>query len=531
MCGICGILHVCGCEHMIEDELSKSLKNLRHRGYDGSGIAINIPYDDSLSRRRIVDTKHFLKQFNVDKLVGKQHNTNGNRHNKHNNHNNSKKCNCKLHRIAGLAHTRYKTAGNSSLKNTQPVFNKDMTMSLVHNGQIEVYSSVYQEPGQSREQIFDSKYILEVFERSFNQTDSIFRSIKVIHDTVVGAYACVIMIKDLGIVAFRDPQGIRPLVFGTENNNMDLELFNDVKNVKTAIFTSESIVIDKLQYKFIRDVKPGESIFVDLKGNVRYGNYSIPVHSKNQINYTPCLFEYIYLADENSVIDGIKVKRAREIMGEVMVPRLNRYFGSIEVIAPVPNTPVNATKCLSKLLKVKYVDLLYLPSIRQLQKSNCGNRDDENDEMDVMDVIKTCRTFILPTQNKRKLAVEDKFRINVDTILDCQDKIIALVDDSIVRGTTMSVIVKMIRELVQPKKLIIVSLAPPIKYENFYGIDISARSTLVAHERTSKEIAQELGADEVIYGDLDTIIKALRKEAHKNKVYVDGYENSVFEIT
>lgn len=527
MCGICGILHVDSCEHNIEKELSKSLKSLRHRGYDGCGISINMPYQESLSRRRIVSTKQFLKQFKSPRIISQLLDD-------------SKCCKCEEYRICGLAHTRYKTAGDCSLENTQPVFNDDMTMGLVHNGQIEVFSSI----DNSKEQIFDSKYILQVFEKAFKQTQSIFRSINVVHNTVNGAYACILMIKDLGIVGFRDPRGIRPLAFGTEQDNIDLDLFEDVKNIKSAIFASESAIMDDLEFKFIRDVKPGESIFIDLKGNVHYGNYGIAPPPKDfvlcgqdsrLVKYTPCLFEYIYLADENSIIDGIRVGRAREIMGELMHDRLKRYFKSIEAIAPIPNTPVNATKKLSEILNIKYVDLLYLPSMKQLEISNNDQipSSESSDDLTSIEYIKnaakTSRTFILPTQNKRKLAVKDKFRINVDSILDCQGKIIALVDDSIVRGTTMSVIVKMIKELVQPKKLILVSLAPPIKYENFYGIDISDRNTLIAHNRTSKEIARELGADEVMFGDLDVIIQAFKKEARKNGVEIDGYEHSVFK--
>jgi amidophosphoribosyltransferase len=514
MCGICGVLHVKSCEQIVENELSESLKHLRHRGYDGCGLSINLPYKETLVRRRIMNTSRFIKNLPLPLIERNIEN---------------KDCNCdnrEKYRISGIAHTRYKTAGECKLKNTQPVLNKSKDIALVHNGQVEVYSSSLDEnSSQSIEQMFDSKYILEVFESAFKKTKSIFQSVKTVHDTVKGSYACIIMIKDLGIVGFRDPRGIRPLVFGTDINNNDEDLFENVKTVNTAIFASESSVIDGLGYKLIRDVAPGESIFVDLKGNVRYGNYGnskIPSGKTSYRNYTPCLFEYIYLADETSVIDGIQVGRAREIMGELLFEKLNRYFGSIDVMAPIPNTPVNATKKLAEMLGVKYVDLLYLPSMKELEKDIMVGANTRKN------IIKNSRTFILPTQNKRELAVKEKFRINVDHILDCQDKVLALVDDSIVRGTTMSIVVKMIIELAQPKKVILVSLAPPIKYENVYGIDIPDRHTLIAHDKSLKDITIQLGVDEIIYGNLDSIVRSFKREAASNGVYVDGYESSVF---
>ena len=534
MCGICGILYTQSCEHVIEKQLSDSLNNLKHRGYDGCGISINLPYIKQLSRRRIVSTKQFIQQFQLNDLsdLSDSIKQSSKLPNKYRN----QKCNCSTYRISGIAHTRYKTAGGCSLKNTQPVFNKDNTIALVHNGQVEVYKPTEDtlNESESTEHLFDSKYILEVFDDAFKKTKSIFRSIKRVHDTVKGSYACVLMIKDLGIVGFRDPSGIRPLVFGIEKDNKDLELFSNVKNVECAIFASESVVLEDTNFKFVRDVKPGESIFVDLKGNVRYGNYCVQSppdgfvlcgESRPTRKYTPCLFEYIYLADENSIIDGIRVGKAREIMGELLYENLNRYFGSIDVIAPVPNTPVKSTKRLAELLHIKYSELLYLPTLEQLEDS----LDSSSPNSEKRQALKDSRTFILPTQNKRELAVKDKFRINVDSILDCQDKVLALVDDSIVRGTTMSIIVKMIRELVQPKKLILVSLAPPIRYENVYGIDIANRNSLVAHNRTLAEIAKTLGADEVIYGNLDNITHSLKAEAKNNGVEVDGYETSVFK--
>jgi amidophosphoribosyltransferase len=209
-------------------------------------------------------------------------------------------------------------------------------------------------------------------------------------------------------------------------------------------------------------------------------------------------------------------------MGELLATKLNRYFQGIDVIAPIPNTPISATRALAAKANIKYTDVLYLPSVM----SDTG--DPLLDNAATRTMVKTSRTFILPTQNKRELAVKDKFCINVDAINECQGKTLALVDDSIVRGTTMKIIVDMIHDLVQPKKIILVSLAPPARYENVFGIDIPNRDQLIAHNRSLREIAVQLAATEVVYGDLDSIIDALKAEAHRNGVTVDGYEHSVF---
>ena len=188
MCGICGMLYTHSCEHVIENRLSTGLRSLRHRGYDGCGISINLPYLSNLTRRRIVSTQQFIQQFECGFTPPTDLNDT---------------CNtCNKYRVSGIAHTRYRTAGDCMLKNTQPVFNREKTISLVHNGQVEVYRPTDGgvEDSLSTEHLFDSKYILEVFCKTFKQTDSIFRSVKAVHDTVKGSYACVIMILKFWLV-------------------------------------------------------------------------------------------------------------------------------------------------------------------------------------------------------------------------------------------------------------------------------------------------------------------------------------------
>jgi amidophosphoribosyltransferase len=225
--------------------------------------------------------------------------------------------------------------------------------------------------------------------------------------------------------------------------------------------------------------------------------------------YTPCLFEYIYLADENSVIDGISVDVARTTMGRLVSSRMiSKYSDSTNIcIVPIPSTPNRAAKEMSDILGTNYVDLI---------------------DVDMMD-RKSSRTFILPTQNARKTAVYNKFSIKQENLKFVENvKHIILVDDSIVRGTTIRRIIALIKEYVNPKKITIVSLAPAIRYENIYGIDIPDRNTLIAHNKTEKEIANDLCVDEVLYGDLNEITRTFINIAKENGIKLQGFESSVF---
>lgn len=521
MCGICGILYIKSCEHIIEHQLGSSIYSLKHRGYDGCGVSINLPYNQTLSRRRMLSNKR-LASYVGD---GIQHASEGD-----DDVSDVKQplriYECKecsdisRHRVCGISHTRYKTKGDDKLGNIQPLFNKDKTIAMVHNGQV-VLRENEQNNIDTPDDIVDSHIILKAFEEGFKQTGSIFKAVENVHNTVKGSYACVIMIQDLGLIGFRDLFGIRPLVFGTNNDNIDLQIFDEVKNIKGAIFASESVVLNDLGFKMIKDVHPGESIFVDLKGNVMYSNYYLMESNKlspltkkihQEYKYTPCLFEYIYLADENSVIDGICVNRAREIMGELLIEEIRRY-NDIDVICPIPNTPSQSTKNIAQLLKIPYIELLYTP-ISDKNNNNIHK--------------KTHRTFILDTPEKREKAIKNKFRISIDYVLKCQNKVIALVDDSIVRGTTMRTVIKLVKDIIQPKKIIIISLAPPIKYKNIYGVDISNEHNLIASGRTYDEIARELGVDNIIYGNLQNITTALLHEANTHGITVSGYETSTF---
>lgn len=469
MCGVCGILITQSCECQCEDILSNAMDNLRHRGHDGCGIVVNI--NSEIYRRRLLSKEGVCSEESlsldlIPNVIRKSDDF-------------YTKCRCLSslkQPVAGLVHTRYKTAGKCSLKNTQPLLNHSRTIALVHNGQIKVNEG------------HDSKRILDIFDEHYHKTNDIFKSIEILKQNIIGSYACILLIKNVGIVGFRDPLGIRPLIFGTNNNNV--------------MFASESIVLTSSNYKVIRDVKPGESIFVNMQGLITFSP------KQHIVKYTPCLFEYIYLAHEKSIIDGIQVQRARTIMAELMFDKLKHYLINtktvIDVLVPIPNTPVLATLHLSALSKIKYVDLLSLP----LHLSG--------------------RTFILPTQNKREMAVKQKFKINHDRISECKGKTIALVDDSIVRGTTTKILIKMIRQIVQPRKIILISLAPVVRYKNIYGIDIPDQKELIAHNRTLAEIAVQLGADDIFYGDIVKINSSLIKEAYLNGVSVSGFESSVF---
>lgn len=570
MCGISAILlcdrtdqgqneqgqNECENECKCEDKLYESMNALRHRGYDGCGLLVNTR-NGEIYRRRLLN-KHGIST-NEDSNLNSNPNSNSNP-----NPNNIKiiikndefynQCRCRnslggekhqkfqntKHQpsryqdtnhqpsryqpsIFGIAHTRYKTAGECEIENTQPIMNENGTLALVHNGQVEIPVGEVPVGGVlvGEKYSSDSKYILDMFERFYKDElhgsesidKTIFKTIVKLNECIRGSYACILLIKNIGLVAFRDPNGIRPMVFGIADRRKKINGPNKQSIDKTTniMFASESVVLTTLGYQMVRDVKPGEAIFVDVEGNINYFNtlsnntLATNTLSNNTLTYKPCLFEYIYLAHESSVIDGIKVHRARMIMAELMYEKLKLYSSNlIDALVPIPNTPVSATKHLSALSKIKYVDLLSLP------------------------LYLSDRTFILPTQNKREMAVQQKFRINSDRISQCRGKTIALVDDSIVRGTTTKILIKLIRHQVQPRKIILISLAPLVRYKNIYGIDIPDCHDLVAHNRTLGEIAVQLGADDVMFGDILKITNRLLQEAHNNGVPITGFESSVF---
>src|SRR5258706_5935873 len=295
----------------------------------------------------------------------------------------------------------------------------------------------------------------------------IFNAVAGVHRRVKGAYAVVAMVAGHGMLAFRDPHGIRPLIIGRADTEKGVEF----------LVASESVTLDTLGFKVMRDVAPGEAILVDESGNF---------HSRQcaeNPELSPCIFEFVYLARPDSVIDGISVYEARRNMGRSLADKIMSLGlrDQIDVVIPIPDSSRSSALEVAAKLKRQYTEGF-------IKNRYIG------------------RTFIMPGQEMRRKSVRQKLNAMA---IEFKDKNVLLVDDSIVRGTTSREIVQMARES-GAKKVFFASAAPPVRYPNVYGIDMPSRAELIATGRSEQEIAQLIGADVVIYQDLDALIEDVR---------------------
>jgi amidophosphoribosyltransferase len=298
--------------------------------------------------------------------------------------------------------------------------------------------------------------------------DDIFTAVRRLHGRCQGGYAAIAMITGVGILAFRDPFGIRPVIYGERTTDMG----------KEYIIASESVAIDSLGYEVVRDLEPGEAIFISSEGEM----HTKVCHDNPQ--YAPCIFEHVYLARPDSIIDNVSVYKSRLRMGEALAKKILKMKPQhdIDVVIPIPDTGRTASIPLAFELGVKYregfIKNRYIP-----------------------------RTFIMPGQSKRKKSVRQKLNA---IELEFKGKNVLLVDDSIVRGTTSKEIIQMAREA-GANKVYFASAAPPVRYPNVYGIDMPTVDEFIAHGRSEEEIAEAIEADWLIYQDLDDLIEAARE--------------------
>jgi amidophosphoribosyltransferase len=433
MCGITALY--LKSKTTILDDLIKSLNRIQHRGYDGAGFALDMMNDIMIKKGNglINDVVNRLKINNIETNMG-------------------------------LGHVRYKTFGEVEDNVCQPILSKNNKLCLVHNGQIEA-------EGYD----LDSNKILKEFEKVWN--GDINKVLEHIFKTIHGSYSCVMMIHNVGLLAFRDPRGIKPLVYSSNGNDV--------------IIASETVaILDKLNNK-IYDVPIGGAIFVNMDGRIN----TVQIVSNTKL--TPCIFEYIYIADKNSVLNGINVGETRKKMGQILAKKLDIEF---DYIVAVPETSCYACIEISNILKKPYIEAIKL-NPRQYE-----------------------RTFILPTQEQRENAVKNKFSINELYGDLLYDKTILLVDDSIIRGTTLKYIIQLLHNI-DVKKIIVASLAPAVRYKNIYGIDIPNTDRLIAFNRTDDAIAKELGADQVIYQDQALLVK----EMLSMNTNIINFECSIFD--
>ena len=396
----------------------------------------------------------------------------------------------------GIAHTRYPTAGSAwSQAEAQPFYvNSPFGIVLGHNGNLtntdKLKSELFRQDLRHVNTNSDSEVLLNVLAHELQEgaanykldPATIFAAVSGVHRRCRGAYAVVAMIAGYGLLAFRDPYGIRPLVFGKL----------ETENGTEYLVASESVALDALGYHLVRDVAPGEAIFIDEDGHF----YSRQCALNATLN--PCIFEYVYLARPDSVIDGISVYETRLRMGESLADKIRRNYADLEidVVIPIPDSSRPSAMQLANRLNLPYREGF-------IKNRYIG------------------RTFIMPGQAIRRRSVRQKLNA---IGMEFKGKNVLLIDDSIVRGTTSREIVQMAREA-GANKVYMASAAPPVRYPNVYGIDMPTSTELVAHGRTVEEVRQIIGCDALIYQDVDAMKQAIGSLSTK----LDGFDASCFD--
>ncbi len=448
MCGVIGIVSHGPVNQLLYD----GLLCLQHRGQDAAGImtADGAVFHMHKAKGMVLD---IFRTRNMRDLLG----------------------------AAGIGHTRYPTAGSAvSVHEAQPFYvNSPFGITLAHNGNLTNGEALKRElfnvDARHINTNSDSEVLLNVFALELERAaqgvkltpEKIFTAVRGVHQRCRGAYAVLAMIAGYGLVAFRDPHGIRPMVFGR----------NDTMAGSEFAVASETVALDVLGFKFERDVAPGEALFIDFAGHL---------HAKQCADHpklTPCIFEYVYLARPDSVIDGISVYEARIRLGSELASEVMKLpdWESIDVVVPIPDS--SRPSALELAFKIG----------RPYREGFVKNR-------------YVGRTFIMPGQAMRKKSVRQKLN---PIASEFKGKTVLLVDDSIVRGTTSREIVQMAREA-GAVKVFFASAAPPVIYPNVYGIDMPTPSELIAVGKTTEQIAIEISADRVIYQTIDGMKRAIR---------------------
>jgi amidophosphoribosyltransferase len=377
----------------------------------------------------------------------------------------------------GIGHVRYPTAGSSSAAESQPFYvNSPYGIALAHNGNLtnaaELAESIFKADLRHINTNSDSEVLLNVFAHELQRLgqlvpteEDIFYAVRQVHRRCVGGYAVIAMITDIGIVGMRDPFGIRPLCYGKRESEHGAEY----------MVASESVALDAAGYTMVRDLAPGECIYITETGHVFTRQCA-----ENAV-LSPCLFEFVYLARPDSVMDGISVYKARLKMGEYLADQILRDWPDhdIDVVIPIPDTSRTSAVELASKLGVK------------LREGYIKNR-------------YIGRTFIMPGQTQRQKSVRQKLN---PIELEFRGKNVLLVDDSIVRGTTSTLIIEMAREM-GAKKVYFASAAPAVRFPNVYGIDMPSVDELVAYGRTDAEVGEVIGADRMIYQDLADLVRS-----------------------
>jgi amidophosphoribosyltransferase len=460
MCGIVGIVG----QEPVNQALYDALTVLQHRGQDAAGIMtaeggrLHLRSGNGLVRD-VFQERHMLR----------------------------------LRGNMGLGHARYPTAGSASHFEAQPFYvNSPYGICLAHNGNLvnaeELKRLVVQHDRRHLNTTSDSEILLNVFAHELGRhatnglsATDILDAVAAVHRRCSGGYAVVAMVIGYGLVAFRDPHGIRPLVLGIRETPKGVE----------RMVASESVALDALGFELERDILPGEAVFIDKRG------YLQSREPKIRVGYSPCIFEFVYFARPDSIIDKLSVYKARLRMGEKLADKIKRIRPDhdIDVVIPIPDTSRTAAMQVAHGLGLKYREGF-------IKNRYIG------------------RTFIMPEQSTRKASVRRKLNA---IGLEFSGKNVLLVDDSIVRGTTSQQIINMAREA-GAKKVYFASAAPPVRFPNVYGIDMPAAGELVAAGRTVEQVERMIGADWLIYQDLDDLVRAV----HHENADIESFDTSCF---
>jgi amidophosphoribosyltransferase len=464
MCGIVGVASNAPVNQLIYD----ALLLLQHRGQDAAGIVTQLDRKFFMHKAKGM-VRDVFRTRNMRALPGP----------------------------TGLGQVRYPTAGNAySEEEAQPFYvNAPFGLVLVHNGNLtnaqalkaELFSTDHRHINTES----DSEVLLNVLAHELEKTtrglplapQDVFAAVRGVHQRIRGSYAVIALIAGHGLLAFRDPYGIRPLCMGRGKDG-------------TVMVGSESVALEGTGHVFERDIAPGEAVFIDLAGQV----HAQQCADKPSLN--PCIFEFVYLARPDSTLDGMSVYQARLNLGETLAKRVISTVPpqDIDVVIPIPESSRPSATQLAHLLGKPY------------REGFVKNR-------------YVGRTFIMPGQGVRKRSVRQKLNVIAS---EFKGRNVLLVDDSIVRGTTSREIVQMARDA-GARRVYMASAAPPVRFPNVYGIDMPTPTELVAHDRTIEEVRELIGCDALIYQDVDAMKQAVRQAALNGSPKLDGFDASCFD--
>jgi len=447
---MCGVIGIWGNDHVVRD-IYQGLLAIQHRGQDAAGI---ITYDGRFHTKKGNGlVRDIFTVENIQRLRG----------------------------TIGIGHTRYPTVGGGGGEDAQPFqINSPFGIIMAHNGNIINYKELKEELFEKYHRLLDSDCDLEIILNIFAQEledqktrdlrpEHVFKAVEGIYKKAKGSYSVVAYIAGQGLVAFRDPYGIKPLVYGVRNDGL----------VPSYAFASETVSLNLMNFSGIKTVKPGQVVFIDK---------SRKVHARQLAccHHTPCLFEWVYFARPDSIIDNANVYKVRVNLGRFLAAEIRKRKLKIDVVVPVPDSARDAAIEIARRLDLKYSEAL-------VKNRYIG------------------RTFIMPADEKRKISVRQKLNPIASEV---KGKRVLLVDDSIVRGNTSRAIIEMLREC-GAKKVYLASYSPPLRYPCVYGIDMQTKTEFVARGADEATVAKRIGADKVIYQSLESLKKAVKLQNPK----------------